>query len=144
MSDFGDVERLKKMNQMIPELKKYGFATFNDEASQVSQEIMKEEIPVAPPESPAMERHFEMFKQQVNQRCATMEANLKNVMSKMNEMIKTINELEKKPKPIVPSNDVPRSPEPKKSDKKGGIAQKDQNLEPGDVDISGVFYCGTK
>ena len=144
MSDFGDVERLKKMNQMIPELKKYGFATFNDDASQVSQEIMKEVIPVAPLESPAMERHFDMFKQQMNQRCATMETNLKNVMSKMNEMIKTINELEKKPKPIVPSNDVPRSPEPKKSDKKGGVVQKNQNLEPGDVDISGVFYCGTK
>jgi len=144
MSDFGDVERLKKMNQMIPELKKYGFATFNDDALQVSQEIMKEVIPVAPQESPAMERHFDMFKQQMNQKCAIMETNLKNVMSKMNEMIKTINELEKKPKPIVPSNDVPRSPEPKKSDKKGGVAQKDQNLEPGDVDISGVFYCGTK
>ena len=147
MADFGDIEQLKKMNQMIPELKKHGFATFTDEASQLSQTLIKEEIPIAPPkesvQEQAMERHLDVFKQHMNQRLASVEGTMKRVVVKMNEMIAKIKELDARPAGFKPSNDVPRSeqtansqPPTNKKDEKGP--------RPGDFDIGDYFYCGNK
>lgn len=164
MADFGDIERLKKMNQMIPELKKYGFATFNDEAAQLSQDYLKEEIPVAPPkvsqkssEDSALATNFEKFKGHVNQRLVVVEGNVQQVIEKMNEIIKSINALEKKSKAFTPSNEVPRSAEPqqevpqsqqqKKDSEKSQQSQgqsRSGDYEPGDIDIGEVFYSGNK
>jgi len=161
MADFGNIEELKKMNQMIPDLKKYGFATFNDEAATLSQQILKEEIPVAPKkvddgQPAALERHLDMFKQQVDQRISAVEATMKTILEKMNEMIKNINELEKKPKSFVASNEVPRTEskqdlsitnnQQSTTDRpKGAEPQKRAgNLEPGDIDVAEYFYCGKK
>ena len=164
MSDFGDVERLKKMNQMIPELKKHGFATFNDEASELSQGYLKEEVPIAPPkvsEDTGVHVNFEKFKGQVNQRVAAVEGSVKQVIEKMNEIIKKINELEQRPKTFSASNEVPRSqPEQKQEQPKQEPPKQDNQPEgkgkgaesqsrygkyqPGDVDIGDIFYFGNK
>ncbi len=162
MGDFGDVEQLKKMNQMIPELKKHGFATFTDEASQLSQTLIKEEIPVAqePVQEQAMERHLDVFKQHMNERLANVENTMKQVVVKMNEMIAKIKELDARPAGFKPSNDVPRSepqpaqqqpmvssapqpaPEPQQAPQEK--SEKKDELKPGEFDIGDYFYCGNK
>jgi len=172
MGDFGDVEQLKKMNQMIPELKKHGFATFTDEASQLSQTLIKEEIPVAqePVQEQAMERHLNTFKQHMNERLANVENTMKQVVVKMNEMIAKIKEIDARPAGFKPSNDVPRSeqtsqqnqqpaqqpmvssapqPAPESTNQQPtSNYQKpekgEKELQPGELDIGDYFYCGNK
>jgi len=151
-----DVQKLKKMNEMIPELKKHGFATFSDDASAMSQRISQESIPEvnnqAPVDGNPMERHFDVFKQQVDQRISSVEEAMKQVVEKMNEMIKTVNALEAKTQNYKPSNDVPRSEpqappqqEAPKERPKGAEPQKRSgDIQPGDIDVGDYFYFGNK
>jgi len=130
---------------------------------QIKGWTIKEEIPVAPPkvsqkssEDSALATNFEKFKSHVDQRLAVVEGNVQQVIGKMNEIIKNINALEKKPKSFTPSNEVPRSAsqeKPREQKQQAPPAQREKpteghsrsgDYEPGDIDMGEIFYSGNK
>jgi len=156
-----DIENLKKMNKLIPELKKHGFAATSDEAAEQSAQLYqskyieetKEEISrqAEQPESAKNAvsfDHLDRLKSVVNGRLNNMDAQLSTVTAKMNEMIKMINKLET----LQGSTAVKDSPEQRqtviktdeKTEKKEPRSPRSGNYKSSDVEIDKIFYFGNK
>lgn len=155
-----DVEKLKKIAKLSQEMRKHGFATHSDDAVQAAQAIYKGTIANEPtPE----QRHqalqekknmagqstpeFEAFSKQVSQRLGDIEGNLSTVISKMNEIIKEINDLQK----AGSRQGVPREKDVQAALPKQEPAQapkephaRSGNYTPQDVQIDKIFYFGNK
>lgn len=152
-----DIEQLKKMNKMIPELKKHGFAASSDEAVTQSGQIYKnrfveetkekvsQKFEDSPKEDNVGEDKLERFKNFTNQRFNQIEANISTVTAKMNEMIKIINKLEKL-QDSTPVKEDPsvRQTKIKPEDKKEDGNPRSGNYNSKDVEIDKIFYFGNK
>jgi len=156
-----DIEKLKKMNQMIPELKKHGFATDNSDAAKQSAEIYQNRYVEETKAQIASDSdttgsttgpvsqggvtfdHLNRIKTFVNGRLNDMEASISTVTAKMNEMIKMINKLEK----MQGSTAVKDDPETRQT-----VIKKEEkptnprsgNYNSNDVQIDKIFYFGNK
>lgn len=155
-----DVEKLKKIAKLSQEMRKHGFATHSDEAVQAAQaiyngnianELTPEQKHQALQEKKTMagtQPELETFSKQVNQRLGDIENNLSTVISKMNEIIKEINELQKSggrqgaaPREKEVQAALPRQeakPAPAEPHARSG------SYTPQDVQIDKIFYFGNK
>ncbi len=96
-----DIERLKKLNKMIPEMKKHGFADTFDEAARKTEEIFDTKFVSTNQDKAQLagkrdESSFDKLKQQFETRIANMESDVSNAVSKLNEIVKAINDIEQK------------------------------------------------
>lgn len=167
-----DIEKIRKINEMSATLKKHGFAMTSDDAANAAQEVYKERIAdVQKPQTneakgssyaneadkkmaetntdiSKIERNFEMFKASTHQQIETLKADVHNVVGKLNEMIKIINELEKLKDDVTTINDgdekqkrlapkVVKKPKEQKNQRVG-------DLKPGDINLSETFYYGKR
>lgn len=156
-----DIEKLKKLNKMIPEMKKHGFADTFDEAARKTEEIFatkfiqkqqdKTEQPVVEKKD---ESHFDELKQQFETRIANMESNVSSAISKLNEIVKAINDIEQKlvqPAEVKAREDIEVKPaevqtnivkadagKPSEADPKNG------DFTPDNIDIRKYFNFSSK
>ena len=148
-----DVTKLQKANKMSKELQKHGIAADSQEGYDQAQEMLKSEklksnevAQVADESNDALnriERNFDMFKKGTEERLNAMQATVSDIVSKMNEMIKIVNEVEK-----IKDN-VGSAPAPEKRDKQKKLKdskkkeapknEKRGDYEPGDVDVTEVL-----
>jgi len=148
-----DIENIKKMNKMIPELKKHGFADSSDEAAEQSAQIYQNRFieetkdEIAKKHEPQSAKdvvsfdHLERLKGIVNGRLNDMEAKLSTVTAKMNEMVKMINKLET----LQGSTAVKDEPSQRQTvikDEKPSPRSGDYTSS--DVEIEKIFYFGNK
>jgi len=167
-----DIERMKKINSMIPELKKQGFAKNNREAAIQSDAIFKHDDKpsvieetsnvygetAAPQQEaknqpePAVEPVSSTSSPELLAKVGALEekvGNLENdvtaIIEKLNEMIGVISELEQA-KGQIPSGEA----QPKETQKKIAEPEKKEpharsgNYTSADVDINKIFYYGNK
>ncbi len=163
-----DIEKIKKIAKLSLELKRHGFAVSSDEAVKQSEAIFQERIlsPRGISEISSQQSQggfpmdqFEQFKKQTNDQLKELHDTLGSIVSKMNEIIKSINDLEqaqKVAKPVVVQRSEPQrfSSEPAKDDgsrtitprpEKGSESnQRSGNFTPQDVQIDKIFYYGNK
>jgi len=172
-----DIEKIRKINEMSATLKKHGFAMTSDDAANAAQEVYKEKIAdvqnVQKPQPnevkksgnsgdsngadekmaegkdiAKIERNFEMFKASTHQQIESLKEDVHNVVGKLNEMIKIINELEKLKDDVTTINDgdekqkrlapkVVKKPKEEKNQRVG-------DLKPGDINLSETFYYGKR
>ena len=155
-----DVEKLKKIAKLSQEMRKHGFATHADDAVQAAQAIYKGTIanePTPEQKHQALQEkktmagstpEFEAFSKQTSQRLGEIETNLSTLISKMNEIIKEINELQKAG---ARSSAAPREREvqaalPKQESKPASAEPhaRSGSYTPQDVQIDKIFYFGNK
>ncbi len=105
-----DIEKLKKVNKLIPEMRRFGFAKTSDEAVKKTEEIFSTEIPdgfksalgEGAPEKDAVAStvvegsSFERLRACFEERLAGVESSVSNIIAKMNEIIKTVNDFEQR------------------------------------------------
>ncbi|MBI4449204.1 hypothetical protein HY641_04220 [Candidatus Woesearchaeota archaeon] len=168
-----DIEKLKKIAKLSAELKRHGFAASSDEAIKQSEAIFQERIlaphgmtEAAPKSQTPPTTGGTPMDQKTQDQMNEMKETLNNVVAKMNEMIKAINDLEVGHKALavkvssggVASRPTPEpqrfSNEPARDDgsrtiqpkpEKGSEAnQRAGNYTPQDVDIGKIFYYGNK
>jgi len=165
-----DIDKIMKVNEMSANLKKHGFAATSDEAAGQAQEVFNEKIAnveekkeenkeenkgdaemVDDKDLAKIERNFEVFKSTTHQQLESVKGDLQTVMGKMNEMIKVINELEKLKDSVTTINDGSNEKQQRLAPKvvKKPVSEKPNNprsgnVQPGDVDLSDTFYCGTR
>jgi hypothetical protein len=157
-----DIDKVMKINKMSATLKQHGFAESSEEAASQAQEVFNQKI--AETQKPAeeagqmsnddiakVERNFEVFKSTTTQQLNSLKDDVHNVVEKMNEIIKAINELEKikesvttidegdeKQKRLAPKVvKKPKEDKPKNHPRSG-------DTQPGDIDLNETFYYGTR
>jgi len=163
-----DIDKIMKVNEMSANLKKHGFAASSDEAAGQAQEVFKEKIAGVEEKRSEenigdaemadnkdlekIERNFEVFKSTTHEQLESVKGELQTVVGKMNEMIKIINELEKLKDSVTTINDgsnekqqrlAPKVVQKPKEDKPASHPRSG-SAQPGDVDLSDTFYCGTR
>ncbi|HKZ39992.1 MAG TPA: hypothetical protein VJ044_03470 [Candidatus Hodarchaeales archaeon] len=164
-----DIERMKKINSMIPELKRQGFAVNSADAALQSDQIFRNQDeysviqdtanvlttptstanPLPPPTPVAQSPESIAQVKAMEHKLGAMEERLSILMDKMNEMISVITELEKfrdHVKSTQPRETQQTIPTPKKEEK---AEQKEGHVRSGnytsaDVDIHKMFYYGNK
>lgn len=154
-----DIEKLKKIAKLSQEMRKHGFANYNDEAVKVAEGVYKGSL--ADAQTPE-QRHqalqetrsmanqstpeFENFVKQTTQRLNDMEERVSTVVSKMNEMIKEINTLQKGGGGSSHEKKESQAPLPKPEPKQGSGSEphaRSGNYTPQDVQIDKIFYFGS-
>jgi uncharacterized phage infection (PIP) family protein YhgE len=152
-----DVTKLQKANQMTKELQKHGIAADSQEGYEQAQKMFNtEKLKTNKVEKPAeqnndsfskIERNVDMLKKGTDERLNAMQATLSDVVSRMNEMIKIINELEKLKDGISSASAAPAQKERQKKIQDTKQAPKNEkrgDYEPGDIDVTQVFNFGKK
>lgn len=173
-----DIEKLKKISKLSAELKRHGFAASSDDAIRKSEEIFQEKILAPHGMQDAVPRQsqsfggsnmedFESYKKTTQAQMKELQDTVSQVVGKMNEMIKAINDLENGQKNMVRSSvssaPRPSQPEPQrfsqsemrdhsdtsktltpKPEKGSESNQRAGNYTPADVDINKIFYAGKK
>jgi uncharacterized phage infection (PIP) family protein YhgE len=152
-----DVTKLQKANQMTKELQKHGIAADSQEGYEQAQKMFNtEKLKTNKVEKPAeqnndsfskIERNVDMLKKGTDERLNSMQATLSDVVSRMNEMIKIINELEKLKDGISSASAAPAQKERQKKIQDTKQAPKNEkrgDYEPGDIDVTQVFNFGKK
>lgn len=168
-----DIEKLKKIANLSKELKRHGFAASSDEAIRKSEEIYQEKILAPygmqdaipkPAQGGSNMEDFESYKRATQTQMKEMQDSLAQVVGKMNEIIKAINDLEQGQKNAVRTNaPSQRAPEPArftqeqmrstddgsrtitpKPEKGSESNQRAGNYTPADVQIDKIFYYGNK
>ncbi|MBN2112065.1 hypothetical protein JW707_03105 [Candidatus Woesearchaeota archaeon] len=158
-----DIEKVMKINKMSAYLKQHGFASSSDEAASKAQEVFDQKLVTA--EKPKeggikmaddekiakIERNFDVFKATTAQQLNSLKDDVHNVVQKMNEIIKTINELEKLKESVTTIDEdgekqqrlapkvikKPKEEKPKNHPRSG-------NMQPGDIDLNKTFYFGKR
>ncbi len=168
------VDQIKKINEMSQYLKKHGFAADSQEAVSQAKDLYKGTFDAVQPSKKIaeqkqeerqkedsmqqansdvskIERNLEMFKASALQQIESLRAEVSTVVSKMNEIIKAINELEKLKDSVTSIDDgdekqqrlapkvvkKPVSDKPVNHPRSGG-------MQPGDIDLTKTFYFGKK
>lgn len=151
-----DVTKLQKANKMSKELQKHGIAADSQEGYDQAQEMLKsEKLKTNEVEKVAeesndtlnrIERNFDMFKKGTDERLNSMQSTVSDIVSKMNEMIKIVNEVEKLKDHITSeSGPIPKAKQKKLKDtKEAPKNEKRGDYEPGDVDVTEVFNFANK
>lgn len=166
-----DLERMKKINSMIPELKKQGFAKDNSEAALQSDALFRNqeegesviqstshvvgERPAEPapleqaPEATASTAVNTQVVAQVGaleQKVASLENDINAIIEKMNEMIQAITTLEKgvASAPQQGPRETQQTIAPKAQEKKQENHVRSGDYTSSDVDINKIFYYGNK
>ena len=143
---------------MSATLKQHGFANSSDEAANQAQGVFKEKIaePEKKEEKPMtnnpdiakLERNFDVFKSNTQQQLSALKDDIHNVFEKMNEMIKTINELEKLKNDVTTIDEGKEKQQrlaPKMVKKPKEVKnQRVGELTPDDVNLNETFYFGNK
>ena len=148
-----DIEKLKKLNRLIPEMKKFGFAKTFDEAARQTEEFFSVDLPMSsqaqPQETPKpVKNDFEM-------RFSGLEASITGISQKINEIIKFLNDVEEKLKEHPAQNAaVEKSPveaQPKiVVETKQSVAETKQShpkngeFTPDNIDIREYFNFGSR
>lgn len=162
-----DIDKIIKINKMSAHLKAHGFAATSDDAATQAQDVYKQKI--ADAEKPKaqkteegaekmsnediekIKRNLDVFKSATQQELGAIKENVSNVISKMNEIVKAINELEKlkdsvttideggeKQQRLAPKVVKKPAEEKPKNHPRSGSSQ------PGDIDLNKTFYYGNK
>ncbi|MEK6960410.1 MAG: hypothetical protein AABX47_04505 [Nanoarchaeota archaeon] len=159
-----DIEKLKKIAKLSQEMRKHGFANYNDDAVKVAEGVYQDKNSLADAQTPE-QRHQalketrsmanqstpenENFVKQTTQRLTEIETNVSTLIGKMNEMIKEINALQKgggSHSSSAPERRESQAPLPKAEPKQGSGTEphaRSGNYTPADVQIDKIFYFGS-
>jgi uncharacterized protein YoxC len=153
-----DITKLQKANKMTKELQKHGIAADSQEGYEQAQDMMQSQkvvtnkVETVADESNdtlnRIERNFDMFKKGTDERLNAMQTTVSDIVSKMNEMIKIVNEVEKIKDSIssgsTPTEKAAPKPRQKKLKEEKPKNEKRGDYEPGDVDVTEVFNFSNK
>lgn len=139
-----DIEKLKKLNKLIPEMKKFGFAETFDEAARKTEEFFAADVPL-PSSSSAIQPRETAKAADVDARFNGIEASIAGITQKINEIIKFLNDVEEKLKhPVQHAEKAPVEVQSKIMSEPKQEHPKNGEFTPDNIDIREYFNFSSR